>query len=110
MSDSNELGNTAPSDTYLGALTDFDLELERAGEVLIARIADGLLDIDTSDLLVEGEDGVFRIDRLALTDLLDRLEEASQVIRDAHNSFNWELSRAFRDLKMALVNAPSTPN
>jgi hypothetical protein len=106
----NQTPVTQPvSDTYLGALVDFDLAFEAAREVLIARIADSMLDVDTSDILNEGEDGVFRIDRSALTDLPDRLEEASMAIRNAHNGFNRDVAQAYHDLKTALANAPSTP-
>ena len=67
-----------------------------------------MLDVDTSDILVEGDDGVVRVDKQVLADLLGRLEEASRAIRDAHNSFNWKVGQALLDLKIALANAPST--
>jgi hypothetical protein len=68
-----------------------------------------MLDIDTSDILDEGEDGVCRVDKQVLIDLLDRLEEASRAIGDAHNGFNREAGRALHDLRNALANAPSIP-
>ena len=95
-------------DTYLGAVVDFDLALEAAREILAAKVDDSMLDVDTSDILVEGDDGVVRVDKLVLADLLDRLEEASRAIRDAHNNFNWKVGQALLDLKIALANAPST--
>jgi hypothetical protein len=95
-------------DTYLGAVVDFDLALEAAREILAAKVDDSTLDVDTSDILVEGDDGVVRVDKLVLADLLDRLEEASRAIRDAHNNFNWNVGQALLDLKIALANAPST--
>ena len=95
-------------DTYLGAVVDFDLALEAAREILAAKVDDSMLDVDTSDILVEGDDGVVRVDKLVLADLLDRLEEASRAIRDAHHNFNWKVGQALLDLKIALANAPST--
>jgi hypothetical protein len=95
-------------DTYLGAVVDFDLALEAAREILAAKVDDSMLDVDTSDILVEGDDGIVRVDKLVLADLLDRLEEASRAIRDAHNNFNWNIGQALLDLKIALANAPST--
>jgi hypothetical protein len=95
-------------DTYLGAVVDFDLALEAAREILAAKVDDSTLDVDTSDILVEGDDGVVRVDKLVLADLLDCLAEASRAIRDAHNNFNWKVGQALLDLKIALANAPST--
>ena len=97
--------------SFPNALADFDIALETANETLIARVADSVVYIDYIDtvlILDEGDDGVARVNREALVDLLDRLEKASRAIRDAHNDFNWEVGRAYRALKNALANAPST--
>jgi hypothetical protein len=96
-----------PANPFKNAIRDFNDALETAGDVLTAKVADSVFNIDAGDVLDEDGDNVIRVDRQALADLLDRLEEASRAVIDAHKDFNWEVGRAFRNLKRALADAPA---
>ena len=88
------------------ALVNFQTDLERAIAVLEAAI-DNIVgaDADVEDeVLVEGDDGVVRVDAMELKDLLGRLADAPEVATAAFREFDREVARALRSLKRALVS------
>jgi DNA-binding SARP family transcriptional activator len=94
------------SDTILkNALADFEHDLKRTIDdlrIAIASIVDPNEDA-TDDVLTEKGNGVVGVDRAELQDLLERLSEGPEAVSDAFESFGWEIRRALRELKQAVV-------
>jgi hypothetical protein len=93
------------------ALRDFESDLERAIADLEDEIAD-IVDVDDDledEIIVEGDDGVRRLDVEELRDLLSRLREAPEAATHAFEDFGWKFRKALRSLKQAFVREEATP-
>jgi hypothetical protein len=89
---------------YTNALRELEDDLERARADLLAAVDDIIVDVDAEDdILVEGDDGVTGVDAQALRDLLDSFADAPQAVTGAFEDYDWQVQRALRALKQALV-------
>jgi hypothetical protein len=88
------------------ALIDFQVDFERAIADLEAAIDNIVgIDADAEDemILVEGDDGVVRVDATELKSLLNRLADAPGAVTGVFEDFGWEIRQALRSLRQALV-------
>jgi hypothetical protein len=83
----------------LGAIADFRDDLARARGDLEAAIADIVSDVDVDEILWKEPDGVIRVSKTLLNNLLERLADAPESVTGA----DWQTRKALQTLQQALT-------
>jgi hypothetical protein len=87
----------------LGAIADFRDDLARARGDLEAAIADIVSDVDIDEILWKEPDGVIRVSKTLLNNLLERLADAPESVTGAFDEFDWQTRKALQTLQQALT-------